>query len=345
MIRIFDPSLEKSCRDFLERSDDALYTHDPVWADIIRESYGKEAFTLVSVDEQGRVQGLAPACYMRAPGLGRNIVSLPYLDYGGILAMDAQTEIALREKLLVEAKSRKAKLEIRSLPALIGLPEPENIKVAMLLNLDKTPTAADLYWKSLDAKVRNQVRKAEKSQVQVFWGGLERLDDFYRVFCVNMRDLGSPTHSRLFFETILKHLPGAQIGTAHRAGRCIGGLFRILWKDALVIPWASTLKEERVHCANNALYWESIRYAFEKKCRLVDFGRSSKHEGTYKFKQQWLAQEKPLHWYPFDALGQVMETVNHVGSGKLGWTRAIWTRLPLPIANALGPRLRGYISA
>src|SRR2546423_11556021 len=37
---------------------------------------------------------------------------------------------------------------------------------------------ADAYWKSLDAKVRNQVRKAEKSGVTVLWGREERLDEF-----------------------------------------------------------------------------------------------------------------------------------------------------------------------
>jgi serine/alanine adding enzyme len=203
---------------------------------------------------------------------------------------------------------------------------------------------ADAYWKSLDAKVRNQVRKAEKSEVKVVWGKAEKLDEFYSVFAVNMRDLGSPVHARALFANVLLRFPGAEIGIAYRAGRCIGGLVRILWKRTLAIPWASTLKEERTYSPNNALYWESIRFAFQSGCERVDFGRSSKGEGTYKFKRQWEAEEGPLYWYPFDAQGRP-KPVEHLASGKLKMAADIWSRFPLPLANRLGPLIRGKLPA
>jgi hypothetical protein len=427
MIRLYEPGLERACRDFLERSPKADYCHDPAWLDVIREAYGKEAFAFVRTDPvTGEIRGYAPACHLASAAFGRHLVGLPYLDYGGILADEPDTEDVLREKLLSEAVRGKAGLEIRSRHPLIGLPVPEDGKVCMILPLreevpdaDWTPvdsglpdsdeawrkeagawgdwdggvpvdaatypvrndthkgaggkparggTAgkrgeaggaeasrepsvfapggdADAYWKGLDAKVRNQVRKAEKSGVSVRWGREERLDEFYEVFCVNMRDLGSPTHAKGFFAAVLRHFPGASIGTAHRDGKCIGGLFRILWKDELVIPWASTLKEERVHCPNNALYWEAIRYAFEQGCARVDFGRSTKDEGTYRFKKQWLARESNLYRYQFDDKGHFLERTWHVSQGKLGWTRNVWAKLPLKLANALGPMVRGSISA
>ncbi len=412
MIRIYDPSLERACRDFLDRSPKANYCHDPAWLDVIREAYGKEAFAFVRTDPvTGKIRGYAPACHLASAAFGRHLVALPYLDYGGILADEPDSEDVLREKLLSEAVRGKAGLEIRSRYPLAGLPVPEDGKVCMILPLreeqpDKPPEAdwspvagdaldealdaeepwkaegavwsewdgavpvdaatypikkgtrkglggakpapgldADEYWKNLDAKVRNQVRKAEKSGVTVRWGREDRLDEFYEVFCVNMRDLGSPTHAKGFFAAVLKHFPGASIGTAHREGKCIGGLFRILWKDELVIPWASTLKEERVHCPNNALYWEAIRYAFGQGCARVDFGRSTKDEGTYRFKKQWLARESNLYRYQFDDKGHFLERSWHVSQGKLGWTRNVWARLPLKLANALGPMVRGSISA
>src|SRR5690606_444003 len=207
----------------------------------------------------GNIGGAAPACEVSSLLFGRNLVCMPFLDYGGIAAPDPEVESQLRKALLAEASARRADLEIRCFEPLAGLDQTPNVKVAMMLSLGAEGT--DAYWKSLDAKVRNQVRKAEKSSVTVRWGRDEYLDDFYRVFCVNMRDLGSPTHSKAFFKSVLKHFPGAEVGAAYKEGRCIGGLFRILWRGTLVIPWASTLKEERVHCPNNALYWESIRHA------------------------------------------------------------------------------------
>lgn len=429
MIRLYDAGLERACREFLDRSPKANYCHDPAWLDVIREAYGKEAFAYVRTDPvTGEIRGYAPACHLASAAFGRHLVALPYLDYGGILADEPDTEDLLRDKLLSEAVRGKAGLEIRSRFPLVGMPVPEDGKVCMILPLreespvdDWTPVAddlpeveepwraedapwsewdgavpvdaatypvrdgshkngsvkngarkgsaggkpepgraeagapkagafepgdgADAYWKSLDAKVRNQVRKAEKSGVSVRWGREERLDEFYEVFCVNMRDLGSPTHAKGFFEAVLKAFPGASIGTAHREGKCIGGLFRILWKDELVIPWASTLKEERVHCPNNALYWEAIRFAFEQGCARVDFGRSTRDEGTYRFKKQWLARESNLYRYQFDDKGHFLERAWHVSQGKLGWTRNVWAKLPLKLANALGPMVRGSISA
>jgi hypothetical protein len=365
MIRLYDPGLEQACREFLESCPQANYCHDPAWAEVIREAYGKEAMVFVRTDPAtGGVKGLAPACFLASAAFGKQLVCLPYLDYGGILARDAETEDLLRDKLVVEAQARHAELEIRSREPLCGLPAPQDEKVSMILSLDGegmlseggdwigvpldgplAPLDADAYWKGLDAKVRNQVRKAEKSGVTVVWGREERLDDFYDVFCVNMRDLGSPTHAREFFQAVLRHFPGAEIGTAHREGKCIGGLFRILWKDELAIPWASTLKDERVHCPNNALYWESIRFAFEQGCRRVDFGRSTRDEGTYRFKKQWQVRELPLYRYQFDEKGHFREQSWHVAKGKLGWTRNVWAKLPLKLANSLGPMLRGSISA
>lgn len=368
MIRLFDPGLEQACREFLDRCPQANYCHDPAWAEVIREAYGKEAFIYVRTDPiTGEVKGMAPACHLASTAFGRSLVCLPYLDYGGILASDPETEDLLRDKLVAEAQSRRAQLEIRSREPLCGLPAPQDEKVAMILPLMEDPLLSDEgdwsalneapdappqlpltsleYWNCLDAKVRNQVRKASKSGVTVVWGREERLDDFYEVFCVNMRDLGSPTHGKGFFEAVLKHFPGAQIGTAHREGKCIGGLFRILWKNELAIPWASTLKEERIHCPNNALYWQSLEFAFEQGCHRVDFGRSTRDEGTYRFKKQWGVQELPLYRYQFDEKGHFLERSWHVSQGKLGWTRNVWAKLPLKLANSLGPMLRGSISA
>ena len=374
MIRDYDSSLAGDCAEFIARCPAADYCHDPAWLDVIAETYGKKSRAWVSLDAQGKVDGFASACYMGAPGMGRSLVCLPYLDYGGPLASAPAVASALRARLREEAGRQGASLEIRCLRPLEGLTGPDNLKVSMLLALgpeaappsgpspvpEKTKpakkaepmapesmgsAAVDAYWKRLDAKVRNQVRKADKSGIKVEWGRVDRLDDFYSVFCMNMRDLGSPVHSKRLFASVLKHFPGAEIGAAYREGKCIGGLFRIHWKDTVVIPWASTLKEERIHSPNNALYWESIRFAIGKGCHAVDFGRSSKEEGTYRFKKQWLADEGPLHWYQFNPKGELIAKVRHVASGKLGWTRGVWARFPLPLANALGPVLRGHISA
>ncbi len=306
-------------------------------------AYGLKSQCFTLKTPQQEVLGWMGAMKVGNALLGKRWVSLPFMDYGGPLAASPENEGRLIEAFLGLGKKDGLACEIRSLSPLAGRAKPKQEKVAMLLDLQAT--TYDAWWKKLDAKVRNQVRKAEKSQVTMKWGGRDQLDAFYDVFTVNMRDLGSPVHSKKLFEAILQFVPHCEIGTAWREGRCIGGLFRVMWAGTLVIPWASTLREERVHCPNNALYHASIETAFSRGLKRVDFGRSTKEEGTYRFKLQWLAQEHELPWYPFDKAGQPISAVAHLGSGGMASIAKVWSRLPVSWATLIGPHIRKDIAA
>ena len=328
---------------FILAHPQATFCHHPGWGPVLRESYGKNLFHFTLRGKDRGLSGVIPVVALQSPLFGKQWVSLPYLDFGGPLAINPESETALIEALTRASAKEGSRLEIRSAHALASLPLPDNDKVAMYLNLGAF--TEESYWKKLDARVRNQVRKAEKSGITTRWGGLDELDAFYSVFCANMRDLGSPVHARQLFSAMLSHIPGSEIGTAWREGRCIGGLVRIRFRDTLAIPWASTLAEERIYCPNHAMYYDSIKTAFREGYRRLDFGRSTKGEGTYRFKAQWLAEDSPLPWYQFDSQGHAAQSVAHVQSGKLAFAGRVWKKLPLPVANWLGPRLRSAIAA
>jgi len=343
-IEYLAPGMESAYQDFIIHHPNACYCHDVAWLSVIKKTYRKsQAYFISRTGPDGGVNGVLPAVHLSSPLFGRQLVSLPYLDAGGILAETPEVERALLERFLAEATMRRASSELRCGVRLAAMEPPMNTKVGMVVDIEGLDEAG--YWKKLDAKVRNQVRKAEKSQVTLRWGRQELLPDFYAVFARNMRDLGSPVHARAFFANLLNELPGVSIGTAYRAGRCIGGLIRILWRGTLAIPWASTLREERIHCPNNALYYESIRFALSEKCRMVDLGRSTIGEGTFNFKLQWQAREISLPWYQFDRRGVLLAEVQHASSGRMAPLTAIWAKLPLALANILGPRLRSLIAA
>jgi serine/alanine adding enzyme len=322
----------------------ANYCHDIAWRDIIQKTYQKKPlYFLCRTSDDGSIRGVLPAFHLSSPMFGKEIVSLPYLDNGGILAHDPEAENALLSSLLETARHIRAKAELRNVQRLASYQSPANEKVGM--SVDLAGLDESQYWNKLNPKVRNQVRKAEKSQVSIQTGRHELLKDFYQVFARNMRDLGSPVHSVRFFANLLTEIPAAQICSAYRDNRCVGGLVRLPWRDTLAIPWASTLREERVHCPNNALYWQSIRYAFENQLRWIDLGRSTRGEGTYKFKLQWLAKESPLPWFQFDTKGNMAGAVRHASSGPLAVFTRVWMKLPVPVSKLLGPYLRSLISA
>lgn len=341
-VKPLGPEDGKEWQEFIHANPSANYCLDLAWKDIIAGTYRKEPnYWICREGASHRVTGVAASFWMDSMIFGRKLVALPYLDYGGIAASNPAAEAELLAALRWSASTRGAHLELRQPAPLRGLELPPNSKVKM--ELDLRGKTVEGYWGALDAKVRNQIRKAEKSNVTARVGGEELLDAFYRVFCVNMRDLGSPVHSQSLFRNVLRRLPGSEIVIADWNGWCIGGLFRIHWGDTMSIPWASTLRDYRSYCPNNAIYWDTMTAAFNLGCSRVDFGRSTKGEGTYSFKRQWLAEESPLPWYSFEAQVEAPAPVETGPGGLMEMASTVWSRLPARYANWIGPQIRGDI--
>jgi predicted N-acyltransferase len=209
----------------------------------------------------------------------------------------------------------------------------------MVLELEATE---DEQWGALRAKVRNQTRKAERSGLQLLPDGDARA--FFAPFATNMRDLGTPIHPRRFFEAAAEafgsHL--RFIVTASE-GRPVGGLVAIEYADCVSVPWAATYREERARCPNNQIYWEALRWAISKNVSRFDFGRSHRDAGTHRFKRGWGAAEVPLYWLSIDGDGSQRVPKAEALRGGLRIASACWSKLPIGLANWLGPRVRPHL--
>lgn len=328
--------------DYVLRSPESSHCHLSGWRRVVERGYGHQSCYLWA-RENGEVRGVFPLVSMRSFFVRRSFVSLPFLDDGGICA---DNELA-RGKLYQEAvqlyKSQKADfLDLRHrYKNTLGLPLNGD-KVMMILDLPDNP---DELWKCFDAKLRNQVRKAQKSGLTAAWSGQEGLADFYKVFAANMRDLGSPVHSRKFFSAIFDEFPeSAKFMLVRKESEVIGGAVCFFFKGNLIVPWASSLREYFSLCPNNLLYWEMLRWGCENGYRRFDFGRSSPDSGTYRFKKQWGVKEEPLHWQCLNRkVGQ--EVMPHAADAKYQWLIRAWSRLPLAVTKLAGPLLRGQISS
>ena len=176
-------------------------------------------------------------------------------------------------------------------------------------------------------------------------GGAELLAGFYAIFAENMRDLGSPVHSRNLFAHAIEALAESiRIFMVYKDEIPVAGAF-YLWHGKLAeVPWASSRREFRALCPNNLLYWSVLKHACEQGMRAFDFGRSTRDSGTFKFKEQWGAKPEPLYWNYLLAADAQAPDATH-SSTKARMMVEAWKRLPLWLANALGPRVRGRISA
>jgi FemAB-related protein (PEP-CTERM system-associated) len=340
-IHRFSDGDEAAWNEYVRRSINAGQSHLAEWRRVVKSAYGHQSHYLLA-QAKGRTEGILPLIFIRSAIFGRTLVSMPFLDDGGIVAdSDEAAEKLLSKALTLYEELGADSLDLRH-RELTGLDIPQNgDKVTFLLDLD--PDSSRI-WKGFNPKLRNQIRKAMKSDISVVRGGEDLLCDFYEVFSVNMRDLGSPVHSADFFRAILKEFSEtAHLILLYKDDIPIGGGFCLSHKNTLIMPWASSLRSHFSLCPNNLLYWEAIRWACDQKIKCFDFGRSSVGVGTYHFKRQWGTREVPLHWQGVNKKRR-SSGVKLTEKPKFQWATGIWRRIPLAVTKWVGPYLRGRIS-
>jgi serine/alanine adding enzyme len=326
---------------YVDSRPDATGYHRLLWRDVIRAAFGHATRYLVCRTGDA-VTGVLPLCHIRSRLFGSYLVSLPYFNYGGILASDPASERALLQAAVAAARELGAgHLELRMTRPLApgaaggeGLRESSH-KVAMVLDLPPDPEAL---WSGFKAKLRSQVRRAEREGLTTAFGGAELLDGFYDVFARNMRDLGTPVYARGLFAEVLARCPESRVCLVSLGRRPVAAGFLVGYRDRLEIPWASSLRRYNPMGTNMLLYWKVLEHAAGEKYRAFDFGRSSPDSGTYRFKAQWGARPVPFHWHYWLREGGEMPGLSPANP-KYRLAIALWRRLPLAVTRMVGPRI------
>ncbi len=298
------------------------------WRSLTSEFFGVEARWWMARDAAERIVGVLP--------LFRGKDTL-FSSPGGLLADNELAAAALLEHARTDvAREGLRWLELRdqasAWPGLVTNPEHATLVLALAGDVDAQ-------WKRFDAKLRNQIRKAEKSGLRCT-RGRDQVDAFHRVFSENMRDLGTPAMEARYFTRALElYEDDADLFVVWLGERPIGGMFVVIHGTTIADPWASSLRRFFALCPNNLLYWEAIRGAIAAGARRFDFGRSQPGAGTYRFKVQYGAEPQPLA-YQY-ALGTATEVPTLAAQkSSLDLAVRIWQRLPLAVTRAVGPRAR-----
>jgi serine/alanine adding enzyme len=307
--------------------------HEWAWRDVIQRTFGHEPIYL-SAWQDGLLSGVLPLVFINSRLFGRTLTSLPFLNYGGVVSNSDAVAGQLVEAAAHVAQQRRCPhVELRHIGRRFSALPARQHKVTMLLRL-VAPV-----WEGLDRKVRNQIRKAQKSGLTAERGGAELLADFYTVFARNMRDLGTPVYSRRLFEEVLRAFPErSALHVVRLDGRPVAAGLTFRTAGTVEVPWASSIRDYNSLCPNHLLYWSAIEAAVDRGCDTLDFGRSTPGEGTFKFKEQWGAQPVPLHWEYRLLDGAELPNLSP-SNPKYRLMIETWKRLPLPIATRLGPHI------
>jgi FemAB-related protein (PEP-CTERM system-associated) len=318
------------------RSGASIYLRSG-WSLLARDVFRHRAYFLEARGADGALQGVLPLVQQRGI-LGNFLTSVAFFNYGGALGDDTAVAALMERARELARDLRCSYLELRDVEVRAPGWDIRTDKVSMILEL---PETVEGLGKQLGSKLRSQIKRADREQVSVRRGGIGLLDAFYPVFARTMRDLGTPVYPVKFFRAILERFPD-QTGMViidHRGAPAAAGFLVFDGKTA-EIPWAACLNEAKPLGMNMRLYWEVLVTSIERGCARFDFGRSSADSGTYKFKQQWGAKPLQLHWHRWerDAIpGAASQSAK--GSRIMKLATSVWQRLPLPVANLLGPRI------
>ncbi|GAB6164131.1 FemAB family PEP-CTERM system-associated protein [Thermostilla marina] len=331
------PDVLDRLRAFTDEFESLAPAFDPTWPLILRDGLRHVPGALIA-EENGRLHGIVLLALVKSVFFGRFLVSLPYLNTGGVLTTDSDDETAgaLIDRAVALARSLRVRhLELRHERRIAHpqLTHERTDKVHMRLPLPDSPEAL---WKGFRAKVRNQVRKGERSGLQVCWGRYELLNDFYRVFAHNMRDLGTPVFSKRLFAAMLRHLgENAEICVVRMGNKAVAGAMLVHGRGTTEVPSASSLRRYNSTNANMLMYYHLLCRAIERGRRTFDFGRSTVDSPTFRFKKQWGAAPHPAVWQ-YAPLGSTMAEVRP-DNPKYQRAVRLWKRLPVWFTRIVGP--------
>lgn len=322
--------------DFVMQNPYALPSHNPAWATLIEQSFGHRSLLVCARNAQGQLLGGVPVTIFSSPLFGKFAVSMPYLNYGGIVCEYFDICRALMDKLReLRAELGLQHIEIRSIHPELG-DNPSTKKASMILPLPTTDAELD---KMLGSKVRAQYKKADEFLPECKVGKMELLEDFYRVFAHNMRDLGTPVYSKQWFANILQHTGlNARVLLIYVKQKPVSCAFLVNHGKLMEIPWASTIKSANQYNANMWMYRQVLSFAINQGCQYFDFGRSTLDAGTFKFKKQWGAEPCQNYWYcllPDNAAKPELNPDNP----KLKLFIALWKLMPVWLTKIIGPTI------
>jgi FemAB-related protein (PEP-CTERM system-associated) len=278
---------------------------------------------------------------MRSRLFGHFLASVPFFDYGGLLADDpaAANQLAGAAVRLAEEVGA-GHIELRQSMAADIPWQCQTHKVALAIQVSGNP---EDHWSALSSRLRGKIRKARNSGARFEIAGPEKLGDFYRVFSRNMRDLGTPVYPRALFENAMKIFSGsAHLFLVYSGREPVAGALGLQSGDNIDLPWICSHYGFSSMYANEFLYWSVLEWTCRAGLRTLDLGRSTRDSGPHRFKSQWKPREKVQHWYCWTAPGQPPPQLSPE-SRKFRLAVRCWRKLPVPIAGIAGPRIAKYI--
>lgn len=319
---------------FVYASPAATFFHRAGWKEVIERAFGHRTHFLLA-EEGGVIRGVLPLAEINSRLFGHSLSSLPFCVYGGIVASTEAARHALDEAAqLLAARLHVDFLEYRNTMPFHNEWPSKDLYVTFRKAIDPDVEANML---AIPRKQRAMVRKGIKNGLaSEIDGGVER---FFAVFADNVHRHGTPALPKRYF-ALLKEVFGAdcEVLSVVKDGQVLSSVLSFYFRDEVLPYYAGDTVAARDLAANDFKYWELMRRACERGIKVFDYGRSKRGTGPFDFKKNWGFEPQPLHYeYQLHRARSVPD--QNPLNPKYRLFIKLWQRLPLPVANAIGPHI------
>ncbi len=341
-ITFADPQAVDAARwdAYVDRHSEGTFFHLFGWREVLERAVGFRPHYLMALRGE-TVVGLLPLVRVKSLLFGDALVSLPFCVQGGVIADDATAERAL----LAEASGLAERLavdylELRHTRAVAG-DWPTKGETYVLFRRELSADVEE-NMKAIPRKQRAMVRKG------IAAGLVSReetsLDRFFPIYATSVRNLGTPVFPRRYFETLYQAFaPRCRVTTVYDGNDAVSSVLSFVYKDTVMPYYGGGVPAARDLKAYDFLYWEVMRTACEQGLRCFDYGRSKRDSGSYSFKKNWGFEPEPLH-YQYHLVKQRALPDRNPNNPKYEFAVNTWKKLPLPLANFLGPFVSPYLA-
>ncbi|MDO9165477.1 MAG: FemAB family PEP-CTERM system-associated protein [Rhodoferax sp.] len=319
--------------DFVMACPEATFFHRAGWQKIVRDVFRHDTYFLYA-EADGRIEGVLPLGHVNSWLFGNSLTSLPFAVYGGVAAISAQAADALeQEAQQIARRLSVAYLELRNVNPRHSDWPTQDLYVTFRKEILPDDEANLL---AIPRKQRAMVRKGIKNGLA---SEIDRtVDRFFALFADNVHRHGTPAMPKKYFQALQAEF-GADcevLTVVAPDGRPLSSVISFYFRDEVLPYYAGDFEPARDLAANDFKYWELMRRASARGIRLFDYGRSKRGTGPFAFKKNWGFEPKPLHYefclYKRDAIPQ-----NNPNNAKYKFMISAWRRMPLGMANWLGP--------
>ena len=335
VLRPLDEAREPAWDAFVSAMPDGSFFHLSAWARVISRAFGHQPhYTLAERD--GSIVGILPLAHVKTRLFGNTLISVPFCVYGGIVAADGEARAALEDHAgVLMGKTGATAVEMRYRePVDNGWLAGPDLYVTF-----RRPIEADneKNMKAIPRKQRAMVRKGIQNGLTSVCD--RDVDGLHRIYAESVRNLGTPVFAKKYFRILAEEFEDClDVITILDGDAAIASVMNFYFRDEVLPYYGGGTLAARGRAGNDFMYWEVMRRAADRGCRMFDFGRSKIGTGAYAFKHNWGFEPAPLHYRFKLKPGAAIPDHNPMNPKYRLFIQA-WKRLPIPVANTIGPHI------